>query len=193
MKLLSKNVEKFLYFLSFVLLLSGCQLQHQPADSMEHHHESRMQKAEKAVCVLYPTEGNDVTGTVTFTKLEEGVMIVANIKGLSPGEHGFHIHEYGDCSGADGKTAGGHYNPAGANHGGPGDAVRHIGDLGNIVADENGIANLEVLDTVISLEGRFSIIGKGIIVHDKVDDLKSQPTGNAGARVACGVIGLAGK
>src|SRR6056297_1608411 len=81
---------------------------------------------EKAVCVLHPTEGNDVTGTVTFTKTETGIRIVADIQGLSQGKHGFHIHEYGDCSDPEGKSAGGHFNPTGDPHGGPDDAERHV-------------------------------------------------------------------
>lgn len=145
---------------------------------------------DKAICVLYPTEGNDVSGTVTFTREGDDVKIIAEVEGLTPGKHGFHIHEFGDCSASDGTTAGGHYNPENVEHAGPNDAVRHIGDLGNLEADENGNAYLEYTDDMISLHGEHSIIGRGIIVHAGEDDLTSQPTGAAGARVACGVIGI---
>jgi Cu-Zn family superoxide dismutase len=147
-------------------------------------------KTEKAVCTLYPTEGNNVTGTVTFTKSGEVVKIVADLEGLTPGKHGFHIHENGDCSSPDGTSAGGHFNPTSMKHGAPEDSERHAGDFGNIEADENGKAHLEMTDSQISFTGENSIIGKGIIVHAGEDDFTTQPTGDAGARVACGVIEL---
>ncbi len=144
-----------------------------------------------AVAVLIPTEGNDVHGTVRFTKVAGGVRVVADVTGLTPGAHGFHVHEFGDASSADGTAAGGHFNPAHGNHGGPADAQRHAGDLGNLEADASGHATLDHVDAGLSLDGGNSIIGRGLIVHASPDDLKTQPTGNAGKRVACGVIGLA--
>jgi Cu-Zn family superoxide dismutase len=145
----------------------------------------------EAVCVLYPTEGNGVSGVVTFTKSESGIDIVADIEGLSPGKHGFHIHQLGDCTASDGTSAGGHFDPENKPHGGPADEERHVGDLGNITADENGKAHLEMTDDVIALSGSHSIVGRAVVVHAGEDDLTSQPTGAAGARVACGVIGIA--
>ncbi len=145
----------------------------------------------RAVVVLHPTDGNQTAGVVTFTKAMGETKIVGDISGLSPGEHGFHIHQWGDCSAPDGKSAGGHYNPFNNPHGGPTDNIRHVGDLGNIKAGENGQAHFEMTDRVISLTGPNSIIGRAVIVHAGRDDLKSQPTGNAGSRVACGVIGIA--
>lgn len=145
----------------------------------------------KAICVLQPTEGNDVTGVVTFTKEGDGVHIVADLKGLTQGKHGFHVHQYGDISGLDGKSAGGHLNPDNMKHGGPMDAERHVGDLGNVEAGADGTAHYDRVDKVIGLSGEHSIIGRAIIVHAGEDDLKSQPTGDAGARVAYGVIGIA--
>lgn len=145
----------------------------------------------KAVCVIYPTQGNKVTGIVTFTKVEGGVKVVADLEGLTQGKHGIHIHECGDCSAADGTSAGGHFNPMGESHGAPMDAMRHEGDMGNIEANAVGNAHLEYIDKSISFEGMTSIIGRSVIVHKNEDDLKTQPTGNAGARVACGVIGIA--
>jgi Cu-Zn family superoxide dismutase len=140
---------------------------------------------------LHPTEGNDVHGIVTFTRSGSNIKIVADVDGLTTGKHGFHIHQWGDCSKPDGTSAGGHFNPENKDHGGVDDMNRHVGDLGNITADENGHAHLEMEDNVISFSGKHSIIGRGIIVHAGEDDLKSQPTGAAGARVACGVIGIA--
>lgn len=145
----------------------------------------------KAVCVLHPTEGNDVTGTVTFTRDGSTVKVVADLQGLTPGKHGFHIHEYGDCSAADGTSAGGHFNPENTQHGGLNSAERHVGDMGNIEADADGNAHLEITDSLLAFSGKHSIIGRAIIVHAGEDDLTSQPTGAAGARVACGVIGIA--
>ncbi len=145
----------------------------------------------KAVCVLHPTEGNDVHGLVTFTRSGSDIKIVADIEGLAPGKHGFHIHQWGDCSAPDGTSAGGHFNPENTEHGGPSDAERHVGDLGNITAGDDGTAHLEMTDSMIAFSGKHSIIGRGIIVHAGEDDLTSQPTGAAGARVACGVIGIA--
>jgi Cu-Zn family superoxide dismutase len=145
----------------------------------------------KAIAVLHPTQGNHVEGTVTFTKSGDEVKIVADVTGLTPGKHGFHIHECGDCSSPDGKAAGGHFNPTSNPHAGHDTAQRHAGDLGNLEADSSGKAHLELTDNMMTMSGDKSIIGRGVIVHEKEDDLKSQPVGNAGARVACGVIGLA--
>jgi len=152
---------------------------------------ARADSVTKAVAVLSPTKSNSVSGVVTFTKVEGGVKIVADVTGLTPGSHGFHIHEFGDCSAADGASAGGHFNPHHMQHGAPDSEMRHAGDFGNLEADATGKAHYERVDTVISLEGADSIIGHAVIVHAKADDLKTQPTGNAGARVACGVIGVA--
>jgi Cu-Zn family superoxide dismutase len=144
-----------------------------------------------AVCILYPTEGSETSGIVKFNQTLEGIKIVADVNGLTPGKHGFHIHEFGDCSRLDGKSAGGHFNPDDKKHGAPDGSERHIGDLGNLVAGEDGKAHYEWIDSHISFTGSNSILGRAIIVHAGEDDLTSQPTGNAGARLACGVIGLA--
>jgi len=145
----------------------------------------------KAVCVLHPTEGNTAQGVVTFTKTDDGIKVVADLEGLSEGKHGFHIHQYGDVTSPDGTSTGGHFNPENVNHGAPTDAVRHVGDLGNVEAGADGRAHYEWTDKMISFSGKHSIIGRGIIVHAGEDDLVSQPTGDAGARVADGVIGIA--
>lgn len=147
---------------------------------------------EQAVAVIHPTEGNDVEGTVTFTQTEDGVRVQANVTGLE-GEslHGFHIHQYGDCSASDGTSAGGHYSPRDMPHGAPTADQRHVGDMGNLPVDASGLAEMEYTDMVIELNGPNSIIGRGVIVHAGRDDFQSQPTGDAGARLGCGVIGVA--
>jgi Cu-Zn family superoxide dismutase len=148
------------------------------------------QETTKAIAVLHSASGSKVTGTVTFTKTGDMVQVVADITGLTPGKHGFHIHEFGDCSAADASSAGTHFNPAKKPHGAPDAAERHAGDLGNLEADSSGKAHLELKDSMLKLSGENSILGRGLIVHEKVDDW-SQPVGNAGGRVACGVIGVA--
>jgi superoxide dismutase, Cu-Zn family len=148
------------------------------------------QEPTKAIAVLHSASGSQVTGTVTFTKTGDTVQVVADITGLTPGKHGFHIHEFGDCSAADASSAGGHFNPTKKPHGAPDAAERHAGDMGNLEADSTGKAHLELKENILKLSGENSILGRGVIVHEKVDDW-SQPTGNAGGRLACGVIGVA--
>ena len=145
----------------------------------------------KAIAVLHPTQGNNVSGTVTFTASGDSVRVIADITGLTPGKHGFHIHEFGDCSDPKAANAGGHFNPTNHQHGAPDATDRHAGDLGNIEADTSGKAHLDVTDKLMKLSGADSIVGHAVIVHEKADDLKTQPTGDAGGRVACGVIGVA--
>jgi Cu-Zn family superoxide dismutase len=144
-----------------------------------------------AVAVLVPTEGSDVRGVVTFSQIDIGVRVVADLVGLEPGPHGFHIHQYGDCSASDGTSAGGHFNPEGIEHGAPTDEYRHVGDLGNVMVDEAGTSHYEFIDDRMTFAGPTSIVGRGMIVHAGEDDLGTQPTGDAGGRVACGVIGIA--
>lgn len=142
----------------------------------------------KAFCVLNPKSGSEVIGAVTFTEVEGGVRIIADVGGLKSGLHGFHIHEKGDCSAMDASSAGGHFNPTSKKHGGPDSVDRHVGDLGNLDANQNGLAHYDRVDTVITLNGPQSIIGKSIVVHADEDDLKTDPSGNSGARIACGEI-----
>jgi Cu-Zn family superoxide dismutase len=145
----------------------------------------------KAIAVVHPLGDSKVSGKVVFRQTRSGVEIIAEIKGLAPGKHGFHVHEFGDCSMADGTCAGAHFNPTGATHAGPDDEKRHVGDLGNIEVAEGETATYKRVDKLISLNGPNSIVGRSVIVHADPDDLKSQPSGNAGARVGCGVIGIA--
>lgn len=149
----------------------------------------------KALAVLRPTADDKINGIVTFTEVADGVRVDANISGLNPGKHGFHVHQFGDCSSADGSAAaasaaGDHFDPATNQHGAPDATDRHAGDMGNIEADASGVAKLNYIDHTLSLvDGEKSIIGRAVIVHAKADDLKSQPSGEAGGRIACGVIG----
>ena len=146
----------------------------------------------KAVAVLHPTQGNNVSGTITFTEVADGVQVHAEVTGLTPGKHGFHVHEFGDCTAADASSAGAHFNPTKQPHAAPDATARHVGDMGNIETDTSGAAKLDYLDHNMSLANdERSIIGRSVVVHAKADDLKSQPAGDSGARVACGVIGRA--
>jgi len=169
----------------------------QPARAQEHgghdEHANAWKSVTKAICVITPTAGNAAHGVVRFSQEGDGVKVVADVAGLSPGQrHGFHIHEWGDTSAPDGKAAGGHYNPEGHAHAGPGVATRHAGDLGNLSANAEGQAHLELELTGVTVAGlRNPIVGRGVIVHAGEDDLKSQPTGGAGARIGQGVIGIA--
>lgn len=143
-----------------------------------------------ALVSLSPTRGGSVSGRVTLVDAEGGLRVTAEIQGLSPGPHGLHIHEFGDCSAPDGSSAGGHFNPTSEPHGGPSDEHRHVGDLGNVVADKQGNARLEHRYDRLALEGPLGVLGRSVVVHANPDDLRTQPTGNTGARLACGVIGV---
>lgn len=146
--------------------------------------------AESATAELQPLGGSNVTGKATFTVKDGKVLVEADISGLTPGKHGFHVHEFGDCSAPDGSSAGGHFNPESHMHGAPG-ASAHPGDLGNLDADTNGRAMLTLTLEKATLDtGPLGIVGRGLIVHEKADDLVSQPVGEAGGRQACAVIKL---
>jgi Cu-Zn family superoxide dismutase len=146
----------------------------------------------KGISVLQSAAGNKVSGTVTFMPVADGVRVHAEIGGLTPGKHGFHIHEFGDCSAADFSSAGAHFNPTNQPHAGPDTGARHEGDMGNVEADASGNAKLDYMDHQISLtDDAKSAIGRSVVVHAKPDDLKTQPSGDAGGRIACGVIGWA--
>lgn len=149
----------------------------------------------KAVCVL--VGATDVKGTVCLEQQESDgpTKLTGEITGLAPGKHGFHVHEFGDNTNGC-VSAGAHYNPHGKDHAGPDDKDRHVGDLGNVVADESGKAKVEITDKHISLTGPLSVIGRTVVIHADEDDLGkgghelSLTTGNAGGRLACGVIGI---
>jgi len=144
-----------------------------------------------AVAELKPTEGSTVAGALDFAIVDGGIRVTGEVTGLAPGsEHGFHVHENGDCSAPDGTSAGGHFNPATTDHGRVGHGAHHAGDSDNIVANDQGVATIDTLLQGATLgDGEpTEIIGRGVIVHADPDDYTTQPTGNAGARLACGVI-----
>jgi superoxide dismutase, Cu-Zn family len=146
----------------------------------------------KAMATLKAASKSKVSGTITFKEVDGGIEVTAVVEGLKAGNHAYHVHEKGDCSAPDATSAGGHFNPSGHKHGAPDAAERHEGDFGNLTADKTGKASKIFVMKGITLGSEdTSIIGKGFIVHEKADDFKTQPTGNAGARVACGVIELA--
>jgi Cu-Zn family superoxide dismutase len=161
-----------------------------PAETVQA--ASAWEGVDQLVATLDPVAESGVAGVVHFRATDSGVEVSAEIDGLNPGQmHGFHIHEFGDCTAADATSAGGHYNPGGDPHALPPAMPRHAGDLGNVQADESGHASFQITVDNITLAGPDNpIVGRGLIVHAGTDD-GSQPTGAAGARIACGVIGVA--
>ena len=145
-------------------------------------------EGEQFYAIIHPTKGHAVEGLVTFTKVPAGVRIVADIYNLKAGKHGFHLHEHGDCSAHDGSSAGGHYNPTAKKHGGPDSKERHVGDMGNLVANINGYAHYDRVDDLMHFSGVDTIKGRSVVIHADEDDLKTQPTGNSGPRIGCGLI-----
>jgi superoxide dismutase, Cu-Zn family len=142
-----------------------------------------------ARATLAATAGNQASGTVSFVKRGDKVRVSAKVAGLSPGPHGFHIHEKGDCSAPDAMSAGGHFNPSSKPHGDPAAADHHAGDMPMLTADATGNATLEATIDAVSIgSGAGDIVGRAVVIHKDADDFKTQPTGNSGARVACGVI-----
>jgi len=139
----------------------------------------------EAIAVMNPTEGSKVRGAVSFVKDGKGVRITANIEGLSPGPHGFHIHEFGNCTSPEANSAGGHFNPTDMPHAGPKAEKRHAGDLGNLEADKNGLARLEVTDNIISLEVGKSVIGRRLVHCQQSYDMLQGIVTQAKAGVQC--------
>lgn len=144
-----------------------------------------------AQAMLEPSSGSQVRGTVSFTPMGDKLLVEADLSGLTPGEHGFHVHEGGDCSTPDASSARGHFNPAGMMHGHHQQyhAQRHAGDLPNLMADANGRARYRAEVTGLTADiGPLGIVGRSLVVHADADDYRSQPAGNSGQRIACGVI-----
>ncbi len=175
---------------SLVCIALSCLRSPEVARQEEKKAPTKAAPISKAVAILYPTKASKVQGSVTFKQTDGTMHVHAEISGLAPGDHGFHIHEFGVWS-EDGLAAGGHYNPTHEMHAGIDTPKRHIGDLGNITANANGNATVDLDDPSLTFYGPTSILGRGLVVHEKADDFKTQPTGNAGGRVAVGVIGVA--
>ena len=164
----------------------------EPSDSPADRQASAPPEPPHHHADLAPTQGSQARGTVEFISLgDAGVRVTGTISGLAPNsEHGFHIHEKGDCSAPDASSAGGHFNPTSQQHGNPGSQMHHAGDIPNLTADAQGTArvNAEVSGVTVSGSGENDILGQAVVMHAKADDYKSQPAGNSGGRIACGVI-----
>lgn len=157
----------------------------------DHSHDGDMMVGKEVSIAMGSKSGSDVTGTVLLTQGEKEVTMVVSLTGLTEGEHAMHIHQNGDCSSDDGKSAGGHWNPTTEDHGKWGDHDHHMGDIGNLVANGEGGASMTFSTDKWCIgcdDETRNVIGKAFIVHAAADDFKSQPSGAAGARVACGVI-----
>lgn len=186
-----RNMKSYIHLFaiaSFVVWGTGCASNKSSRGDADSTNPTGAKARPMAVAVLSPAPNGNVKGQVTFVEETEGVRVTANVEGLTPGKHGFHIHEKGDCSSADFTSAGGHFNPTNSKHGSPTDPEHHVGDFGNLEANEQGIARFERVFNWLTFKGTNSILNKAVIVHEKPDDLQTQPTGNAGGRLACGVI-----
>ncbi|HET7126201.1 MAG TPA: superoxide dismutase family protein [Lysobacter sp.] len=171
-----------------IALLAGCASQ--PATDAASG-AAAVSSVDMASVALAPSSGSMVSGKLMLMPMGDGVHVTGDIGGLAPNStHGFHIHEKGDCSAADGSSAGGHFNPGGDTHGRASAPHHHLGDNDNLVADASGVAhvNAHFAGVVLGGGGADDIVGKAVVVHADADDYTSQPSGNAGARIACGVI-----
>lgn len=147
-------------------------------------------QVQSAVAQIRPTSAGNAAGTVTFTTGDHDreMRVTVELTGLKPGRHGFHIHEFGDCSADDASSAGGHFNPRDTDHGSPGAGEHHAGDMGNIEADDNGRVSSELSFRGLVFSGRGSILERAVVVHRDADDLETQPAGDSGDPVGCGII-----
>ncbi len=166
-------MKKLVLFSVSILVLAGCASTSGPT----------------AMATLSPTTGNTAYGTVKLAQMADGgVQVTVDLSGVPAGVHGFHIHDKGDC-GDNGNAAGGHFNPMGTAHGAPDADPHHAGDFGNVTADASGKVSAQFTTRSVTLEsGASSAVGHAIILHANPDDLQTQPTGNAGGRIACGVV-----
>ena len=186
--------------LALALVVAGCASDPEPAAPAEPGFtpdagpEAAASGVEVASAVLAELDGSGVSGTATFREVEGALRVRVRVEGLSPGDHGFHVHEGTSCApdsaGTPGGAAGGHLNPLASPHGPPSASKlnRHAGDLGNVTAGPDGVAAGVVVDSLLALSGPTSVLGHAVIVHAGRDDLESQPGGDAGARAACGVV-----
>ena len=179
---------------AWALALTGCDRKgsgmttEQVADGPDPAHPVKGGGLRKASARIEPRSGSQVTGTAVFEEKNAFLHMSLEVSGASPGEHGVHIHEKGDCSAPDASSAGPHFNPTGSPHGGPTSPEHHAGDFGNFTVGADGKGVLKLDTKYASLRGPDSIVGRSIVIHEKGDDLRSQPAGNSGARVGCGVI-----
>jgi len=173
-----KTITALVFSAAAALALSGC------ASS------PKAPEGPQARATIEARSDSTVTGTATFTELSTGgVKVHVHIEKAPPGTHGLHIHEKGDCSDPKAASAGGHFNPGGMPHSGPMDMKRHAGDLGNIEIKADGTGDLDITSDLLTVKaGPNSVVGRSVVFHEKADDFKTQPTGNAGGRFGCGVI-----
>ena len=191
-----RTLLALLVIASSALFFAGCAPKEEPPPAVETPPPPAEPEPEPRVAIAslqfkeaYP----NASGSVVFTEVEGGVEVSAQVMYGAEGHaglHGFHLHEIGDCSAPDYTSAGGHFNPTGVDHGGPGAAVHHGGDFGNISIGEDGSGSLTLTSTMLSFDGENTLVGRAVILHATEDDLTSQPTGAAGARDACGVVTL---
>ena len=176
-----------LLLIGISVVLTSCERMPQQAGVLS------MSSGKQAIATIGPASGSNVTGMAVFTQNGDQVTVTIDIQNASPGLHGVHIHENGDCSSPDGKSAGGHWNPTDVAHGKWGEGEFHLGDIGNITVGEDGTGSIELTTDLweIGTGSDIDVVGTGIIVHADADDFISQPSGNAGARIGCGVIVLA--
>jgi Cu-Zn family superoxide dismutase len=172
--------------------LSACVFVHATdtsPDGAKHTHGSGTRAGPRASARIEGRSGSSLTGTASFSEQSGGVLVELSVTNAPPGWHAVHVHEKGDCSAADGSSAGTHFNPAGHKHGSPHAAEHHAGDLGNMWVDEHGNGRHVLLMPVLAVtDGPNSVRGRALIVHAAADDLVTDPTGNAGGRIGCGVI-----
>ena len=185
------RVASVLVCIAFVV---GCEMFDKDKKTSSSAQKMQADAGKTAVANIQPSKAaatqpanQNVTGTATFTQVGGDVHVVANLSGLSPGKHGFHIHQKGDLSDPALASAGGHYNPGNHKHGGPDTPEHHAGDMGNVTADESGHAMVDVTLHDTQLD---ALVGKGVIVHAGEDDMKTDPAGNSGGRIAGGVIDM---
>jgi len=171
------------------LFTLSCNKQPESADANQQEPATEQTTTEKSLSYdILPKSGSDVAGTVTFNQDGDNVTMTVNASGLTPGEHGIHIHETADCSADDATSTGGHWNPASDDHGKWDAEHFHMGDIGNLTADEDGNAQLTFTTDKWCLgceDASKNIMDKGLIIHADADDFETQPTGNAGGRIGC--------
>lgn len=186
---MAKLVELCVSVLSLAFLAAGCSKETHPAESAKSEAGTTPPvPAGGTIIEIVPRSSSSLSGTARFEPVDDGLRVVVQVVDAPPGEHGVHIHEVGNCTAEDASSAGEHYNPDGHDHGRPPD-VRHLGDFGNLTVADDGTGKLEIVVQGATLEPDHphSFLGRSIIVHAAADD-GSQPSGNAGGRIGCGVI-----
>ena len=177
-------MNKFLLSVLVLLALAACPKKEKTIEPV-----AKPTPTPNAVGALESRSGSTLVGEVSFTQNGEKLDVLIKVSGATPGEHAVHVHETGDCSAPDAKSAGGHFNPDKMEHGAPTADKRHPGDFGNLTVGADGTGTLALSAGILTIaDGPMSVVGKALIVHEKADDFTTQPTGNAGGRQGCAVI-----